>query len=98
MQMGHYLRDQLRASGFEILNTTPLPIVCFRPQEDMFGKKDVEKLHRAILEDRGMWLSLYPIHGKTTLRACIANYSTQQEHIDQSVETIRRLAMDQDAV
>src|SRR6202789_1519301 len=28
-RMGHVLRDELRASGWSILNSTPLPLVCF---------------------------------------------------------------------
>jgi hypothetical protein len=95
MQIGQYLRKRLEDSGFIIDNTSPLPIVCFRPNENMLPHSSIEKLHRAILDDRSTWISLFPIHGHQTLRACITNYSTTNEHIDEFVTRIMELVGDE---
>jgi hypothetical protein len=87
--MGELLRTQLRQAGWTIRNTTQLPVVCFTR-----GGLDNEALLRLcarVVASGEAWISTTILAGtETVLRACITNYQTNPEHIDDLVESLGR--------
>jgi len=85
-RMGHVLRDALNASGWQIVNTTPLPLVCFTRE----GLAHTEFL--ADLRERQIaWMSEAVIGGVPVLRACITSYRTTESDIHWVVDEMNRL-------
>ena len=84
--MGDHMRTGLIDSGWTIENDTPLPVICFTHPK--LNDQQHTVLLQAILKTGEVWISQYPVHGKTTLRACITNYDTQQEHVDKLIVLI----------
>jgi aromatic-L-amino-acid decarboxylase len=89
-ECGELLRDKLRRAGWEIVNDTPLPVVCFTHHRI---RGDGASL-RAVLDriyDRGrVWISEARLGETPTLRACITSYLTDAGDIDVLVEELQR--------
>lgn len=85
-RMGHVLRDALSASGWQIVNSTPLPLVCFTRE----GLAHTQFL--ADLRERQIaWMSEAVIGGVPVLRACITSYRTTEADIHCVVDEMNRL-------
>lgn len=85
-RLGHVLRAALQKAGWEILNDTPLPLVCFtRPGLDS------ARLLAAVHREQLAWLSETTIHGRPVIRACITNYQTTEPMIHDIVAGLTRL-------
>lgn len=83
------LRDGLRASGFRVVNDTPLPIVCF---VDDVGRAR-EAVARAVIAERAGWISVTRLStGARVLRACVNNHRTTPADVDRLVEALSRHA------
>lgn len=79
IEMGDLLKKLLSDSGWIIKNDTPLPIVCFsHPKLD---SQKVMNITDQIIQSGKAWLSVYPIHGENTFRACITNFATQEKEV-----------------
>lgn len=81
-EIGNLLRAGLEQDGWEIVNQTPLPVVCFRRPE----LTDPE-LHGGLLSflyERGrVWISKVDLPGiGPALRACITSYETGPAELD----------------
>lgn len=84
--MGNVLRLALSASGWQIINDTPLPLVCFtRPHLD--PTDFLARLHRRQIA----WMSVAQIDGSPVLRACITNFRTTEADIHRIVDEMNRL-------
>ena len=85
--MGDLLRDGLRASGWRIVNETPLPVVCFsHPQLDA---EQLSRLLEELYAQGTAWISQARLKGDMpALRACITSYRTQAEDVAFLVETL----------
>lgn len=88
--IGDYLDQQLEANGWTIKNTTPLPISCFTDDKFRDNPEFIPYVHKAILDNQQSWISIYPINGMPTLRACITNYQSNEKHIDQLINQLNR--------
>jgi glutamate/tyrosine decarboxylase-like PLP-dependent enzyme len=86
-ELGDYLRDILRASGWDIVNTTPFPVVCFRREG-----VDAGDLARHIQRRQVAWMSAVPVRGRPAVRACVTSFRTTREDLDHVVGNIDRLA------
>jgi glutamate/tyrosine decarboxylase-like PLP-dependent enzyme len=88
--MGNELRRLLEASGWRVVNQTPLPTVCFvegrSSQDDQ--KQRLEAVARDIVSGGNAWISTAQVAGKTVLRACVTNYLTQQGDVKALVEAL----------
>lgn len=89
IEMGHELRNQLQAKGWQIENNSPLPIICF--SHPSLHQEHIEKILDIMIERGDAWLSLYPVNGKRTLRACITNYNTQKDDLIHLVKILEQL-------
>lgn len=81
IELGNALRKGLIEKGWIIKNSSKLPIVCFtHPTLD--GKEGpIVQITEAIVHSGKAWLSVYPIQGQNTFRACITNFSSSLEDV-----------------
>jgi glutamate/tyrosine decarboxylase-like PLP-dependent enzyme len=90
-----------QSSDFELLAPAPMSIVCFRHRggaghvteqpsagQDAFNRRLMLEVQR----DGDSYLSNAMIGGRFALRACIVNYRTTTEDVEQLLATIRRVA------
>ncbi len=90
-RMGETLREKLGAARWEILNRTPLPLVCFVDGEHAEGRSPghLDAIVREILSAGKAWISTTRIAGGTpVLRACITNYLTTEADIEALVQDL----------
>ena len=85
-RLGNVLRQALTASGWKLVNETPLPLVCFT-REHLDPAAFLAALHRRQIA----WMSEARIDGAPVLRACITNFRTTEAHIHQIVEEMNQL-------
>lgn len=86
-RMGHVLRKSLQDSGWRIVNTTPLPLVCFTR-----ARLDAAKFVAALQERQIAWMSEVRLHGVPVVRACITSFRTTEIDIAYVVHEMNRLA------
>ncbi len=84
-EMGNYLRKLLVENGWEIVNHTSLPVICFRHQNHEFPMQMVLDY---LLERRKCWISNVEYNGESVLRACISSYKTNKKHVEMLVEEL----------
>lgn len=91
-ELGASLRRRLRAARFAIVNDTPLPVVCFRPDEE--GTRgvdgpDLADLYRHVEDSGRGWLSTVRLgDGTRALRACITSYRTTEADLEELVSLV----------
>jgi glutamate/tyrosine decarboxylase-like PLP-dependent enzyme len=85
-RMGHVLRDALEASGWRIMNDTPLPLVCFT-RDGLVPTRFLATLR----EQQIAWMSEAQIGGVPVLRACITSFRTTEAEIHWVVDEMSRL-------
>ena len=72
-RMGNVLREALRASGWRIVNSTPLPLVCFT-REGLVPATFLAALHKRQIA----WMSEARLGGIPVVRACITSFRTTE--------------------
>lgn len=85
-RMGDVLRKSLRGAGWQIINTTPLPLVCFT-REGL----DVTKFLSALHERQIAWMSEVRLGGTPVVRACITSFRTTELDIRDVVKAMNGL-------
>lgn len=91
IKVGDYLRQRLENEGWNVINRTPLPVICFT---DGIGLKNpmpeyLEQIADYIVASGQSWISITKISpGFSVLRACITNFQTKPEDADLLVETL----------
>ena len=85
-RMGDVLRDALRASGWSILNSTPLPLVCFT-REGLVPSEFLASLHKKQIA----WMSEARVGNIPVVRACITSFRTAEKDIHWVVSEMNRL-------
>jgi glutamate/tyrosine decarboxylase-like PLP-dependent enzyme len=76
-RMGDVLRQSLKDAGWRIVNTTPLPLVCFT-REGLDPTRFLAALH----ERQIAWMSQVQLCGADpVLRACITSFRTTEQDI-----------------
>ncbi|HYK18212.1 MAG TPA: pyridoxal-dependent decarboxylase [Bryobacteraceae bacterium] len=87
-RMGNMLRALLGCSGWKIVNSTPLPLVCFTR-----NGIDVTKFLAAVLERNIAWMSTVKLsNGVHALRACVTSFRTTERDVEEVVAALDRLA------
>lgn len=88
-RMGEVLRESLKSAGWRIVNTTPLPLVCFT-REGL----NTAKFLAALLEGQIAWMSEVRLGGADpVLRACITSFRTTESDIKEVVSAMSRLPL-----
>ena len=78
--MGALLREQLEASGWQVVNITPLPLCCFVDQRHPEGRSEahLHKIAMHVVASGKAWISTTRLaRSVPVLRACITNYRTE---------------------
>lgn len=89
VRMGHVLRELLTATGWRIVNSTPLPVVCFARDEVIPAKLVAELRERQIA-----WMSDARLGGTDVVRACITSFKTTEEDIRWVVAKMNELVFE----
>jgi len=82
--MGDLLRVELEKNDWEIVNRTPLPVVCFRDCKSNKGKTEefLNELANKTIASGKAWVSLTRLDAETpVVRACITNYRTEESDV-----------------
>jgi glutamate/tyrosine decarboxylase-like PLP-dependent enzyme len=85
-RMGDVLREALRSSGWRIVNSTPLPLVCFA-RDGVVPATFLAALHKRQIA----WMSEAQLGGIPVVRACITSFKTTERHIRWVVDEMNRL-------
>ena len=85
-RMGDVLREALRSSGWRIVNSTPLPLVCFA-REGVVPATFLAALHKQQIA----WMSEARLGGIPVVRACITSFRTTETDIRWVVDEMNRL-------
>lgn len=96
-RMADYLRKRLLETGWEILNHTALPVVCFMHPKIRAAQVPLSGIIRELKSNNQAWISSTLLQRKLPcLRACITNFRTDRDDVDRLVgglnEIIQRLA------
>jgi glutamate/tyrosine decarboxylase-like PLP-dependent enzyme len=83
VRMGRLLRAKLLRAEWEVMNSTELPIVCFRPEGEGI---DVQGLADRVVQSGQAWISATRLHGGApALRACVTSYRTGEADLDELI-------------
>ena len=86
-RMGDLLRESLASAGWQIVNTTPLPLVCFTRDG-----LDTTKFLAALYRQQIAWMSEVRLGaGAPVLRACITSFRTTASDIEDVVGAMSRI-------
>ena len=87
-RMGDVLRESLKRAGWRVVNTTPLPLVCFTRDGLVTAK-----FLAALYERQIAWMSEVRLgDGAPVVRACITSFRTTESDIEWVVREMGRLA------
>jgi glutamate/tyrosine decarboxylase-like PLP-dependent enzyme len=88
-QMGDYLRERLRQLGWEVVNETMLPVVCFTHPDIRQGLLSTREILQTMYERGHVWISDVVL-GKQerVLWACITSFHTTESDIGCLLEEI----------
>ena len=88
-QMGDYLRERLAKLGWEVVNETTLPVICFTHPTIKQGELSTNQVLQTIYERGHVWISEVVL-GKQerVLRACITSFNTNESDIECLLEEI----------
>jgi aromatic-L-amino-acid/L-tryptophan decarboxylase len=90
-RMGDRLRERLLAAGWEILNATPLPVVCFTHREVREGRRSTAALVAEVVGRGSAWVSEVVLAGRErAVRACVTSFATGDADLDVLVGELER--------
>ena len=85
--MGDVLRNSLKSAGWRVVNTTPLPLVCFT-RDGLVASRFLAALH----ERQIAWMSEVRLgDSDPVMRACITSFRTTESDIDWVVREMGRI-------
>lgn len=88
IKMGNLLKQSLLQSGWEIKNDSLLPIVCFTDPDHSNDDHFIAQICEFVVKSGRAWISVFPVNGRSTLRACITNYATTETEIRELVQLL----------
>jgi glutamate/tyrosine decarboxylase-like PLP-dependent enzyme len=81
-QMGDALREQLHQLGWDVVNDTNLPVVCFTHPDIRQGKRSTREILHTISERGRVWISDVVLgNQERVLRACITSFHTNESDL-----------------
>jgi aromatic-L-amino-acid/L-tryptophan decarboxylase len=94
VEMGNLLRSILKENDWVVINHTPLPLVCFTDGDHKTDPSFTKRVCEKVIRSGEAWVSLYPVNGINTIRACITNYNTSPDDVNALVETVNRVRLE----
>ncbi len=98
VEMGNLLRSMLQENGWVVINQTPLPVVCFTDEKYKSDPSFTKRICERVIGSGEAWISLYPVNGINTIRACITNYNTSPDDVQALVSTVNRVRSELDEI
>jgi aromatic-L-amino-acid decarboxylase len=90
VSLGDALRERLQAAGWQIVNDTPLPLVCFT--QPRFDGPTADERHVQLVAEivgRGAaWISTVRVRDETAVRVCITSHRTTEADLDTLVDEL----------
>jgi aromatic-L-amino-acid decarboxylase len=87
-ELGDLMRARLREHGWEVVNRTPLPVVCFTEGPDGRDGTRLSAIAEHVVASGRAWVSVGALAGRPALRACITSYRTTADDIESLVEAL----------
>ena len=95
--MGDYFRKRLRESGWDLLNNTTLPVICFTHPCIREKQIPLNEIISKLKTNNQGWISSTRLQGKIPcLRACVTNFRSQEDDIDVLVDGLNKIIQDTD--
>lgn len=88
-ELGDYLRQRLHKDGWEIINDTPLPVVCFVDPANPSSAVHHQQIVDSVLDTGRAWISTTTVNEQPAIRVCITSHRTQHADVDELVELLR---------
>ncbi|MDJ1497678.1 aminotransferase class V-fold PLP-dependent enzyme [Cytophagaceae bacterium DM2B3-1] len=90
-QLAEYMKEKLMASGWLIINDSPVAVLNFTHPSILSGSISTDKMQKQVEQEGNFWLSTIPIaeYGKV-LRAGVTSLHTREEHIDQLMDRLNQ--------
>ncbi len=85
LDMAAELRSRLTASGWNVVNDSPLAVLCFT---DSTRVLDLAAVAAHVVSDGRAWISTARFEGRTVLRACITSHRTATLHLERLVRAL----------
>lgn len=86
-RMGDVLRDSIRRAGWRIVNSTPLPLVCFT-RDGLIAREFLAALY----EHQIAWMSEVRLRDEApVVRACVTSFRTKESDVEWVVREMSRL-------
>ena len=90
MAIGKMLKTKLTAAGWKIFNHTDLPVICFGKEQYRQDPDEAIKCSQRVIQQGKAWISVYKIGQVNTLRACITNYATTEDNLDELMAALNQ--------
>ena len=87
-RLGDRLRERLTGDGWEIINDTPLPVVCFVDRANPSSSGHHQQIVDRVVGTGRAWISITTIEDRPTIRACITSHRTTEADIDELVDLL----------
>jgi aromatic-L-amino-acid decarboxylase len=92
-ELGRHLARRLADDGWELVNDTPLPVVCFshphtRALDPQASFDWHARVAERVLASGHAWISAARLAERPALRACITSYRTTAHDVDQLVTAL----------
>ena len=89
--LGQLLRERLVASGWRLVNDSPLAVVCFTHPEIEHGRTSAKEVVDHVVRRGRAWISEVHLSGSiVALRACITSHRARTVDIEILVEELER--------
>jgi glutamate/tyrosine decarboxylase-like PLP-dependent enzyme len=89
-RLGDLLRERLRDGGWQVVNETPLPVVCFVPPGAAPDAAELARIAAAVEGSGEAWISVAGLDGRPALRACIISHRTTEADVDALLDSLER--------
>ena len=78
VDLAEYLAEQLVARRFEVVNASPLAVLCLKPP---VGYGDPRSIARHVLESGRAWVAAAKFEGNDIIRACVTHGETTPDDV-----------------
>lgn len=78
VDLAEYLAEQLVARRFEVVNASPLAVLCLKPP---VGYGDPRSIARQVLESGRAWVAAAKFEGNDIIRACVTHGETTPDDV-----------------
>ena len=89
IRLSAVLQSKLEASGWSIVNDSPVAVLCIRPP---FGCADVRSIVNRVLASGRGWVAATVFESKDVIRTCITNGETSESDLDELVAILQDAA------